>query len=227
MKNKPEAVAAVPIKDGMHVDGESPGAVQTPLPVVATASLHKVPPKVPRTDLAAAPDTAMRQDFPPEPSFTSVEEQRALLQEACIHFPEFRADGPPIAFHFDKPPAHPAHNVKRKASDASAQQDAGHPAKVAKKVPQDPHEQLQRQLEEEERKAKKFQQKADREQAKLNTTLKKEEERRMREADRERLRMEKEAMKCVLTHCSHAASKELCPARQLITAEVSLCVVSA
>lgn len=208
MKNKAEAVTPNSIKDNMSVDGESPAvqaAVQAPSskPVVATASLHKVPPKVPRADLASAPETVMRQDleFPPEPTFESAEEQRALLQEACLHFPEFRADGPTLAFHFDPPPAQPAQQVKRKASEISTTHDAGHPAKVAKKV-LDPQELLQKQLEEEERRAKKVQLKADREQAKLNTTLKKEEERRSRDADRERMRMEKESMKCVLTHSS-------------------------
>ena len=214
MKNKVAAVTAAPIKGATSLDGES-HAVQAPLPVVATASLHKVPPKVPRTDLAT-PETVMRQqvEFPPEPSFASADEQRALLEVACSQFPDFRDDAPPIAFHFDKPPNQPAQNVKRKVSDVSAQLDAGHPAKVAKKA-LGAQEQLAKQLEEEEKKAKKVQLKADREQAKLNTTLKKEEDRRLREADRERMRLEKEAMKYGLTLSREAASKALYPRTQL------------
>jgi hypothetical protein len=202
MKNKAEAVTPNSNRDAMLVDGESPSvkAMVTP----GAASLHPVPPKVPRTDLVT-PETSTRQhlDFPPEPTFASAEEQMLLLQQACLQFPDFRADGPAISFHFDSPPAQPTQQIKRKASDISTPYDAGHPAKVAKKS-LDPQELLQKQLEEEEKRAKKVQIKADREQAKLNTTLKKEEERRVREADRERQRMEKEAIKCAFSH-SHSS----------------------
>lgn len=196
MKNKVETATATPPKDNMVLDGEA-AAAQAAMPqAFATADVHKVPPKVQNGDLAGAAETAMFQglEFPPEPVFISTEEQRALLQQACQQFPGFRPDGPPLSFHFDAPPIHQAQQIKRKMSDVSGQFDGGHPAKVAKKS-LDPQELLQKQLEDEEKRAKKVQLKADREQAKLNTTLKKEQERKMREADRERQRMEKEANK--------------------------------
>lgn len=66
------------------------------------------------------------------------------------------------------------------------------PRKVARK---DPQAALQKQLEEEEKRAKKTALKAEREQAKLDVTLKKEQERKMRESAREKLRAEKEMAK--------------------------------
>lgn len=128
----------------------------------------------------------------PPPVFESLQEYTALLQQATQELIGQQNNAPEVSCFFDDPPNSCAAegSNKRKLSEASA------PRKAARK---DTQSALQKQLEEEEKRAKKSALKAEREQAKLDVTLKKENERRMRESQREKLRAEREMLKYAIS----------------------------
>lgn len=130
-----------------------------------------------------------------------MQEYNVLLQQATQDLIGQHVNGPEVSCFFDDPPLSCAAGVgtKRKASEVTA------PRKAARR---DAQAALQKQLEEEEKRAKKSALKAEREQAKLDVTLKKEQERRQRESQRERMRAEREQAK--YADLFHNASTAVC-----------------
>jgi hypothetical protein len=145
--------------------------------------------------------------------FASRSEYAAVLGAAYSLVPNLRPDGPPLGFVFDSPQdaaAAAAGGSKRKATAQSTPAGVAKVARKAVAAAVDPHQLMQRKLEEEERNLKKQQEKWLREQAKADESLKKESEKRERETERERSRMMKETARCAsLRTIPQAATQSL------------------
>lgn len=188
-KNKAEAAAAaqdrVQFGNGVSLAVNPPSGPASSNPISAGGPIVAQP--TPAASHGKSTQSVHVEQSAP-PTFSSVQEYTALLQMACHELVGSGGHGPEVSCFFDDPPnAGPTGgSSKRKISEVTA------PRKVARK---DPQAALQKQLEEEEKRAKKTALKAEREQAKLDVTLKKEQERKMRESAREKLRAEKEMAK--------------------------------
>lgn len=188
-KNKAEAVSAV--SDRVQFGNGVSLAVNPPSGPASSNPNSVGAPNVAQAATAGSPAKStqslhIEQSSPP--AFSSVQQYTAHLQLASQALLGESVNGPEVSCFFDDPPnaAPTTGGQKRRISEVSA------PRKAARK---DTQTALQKQLEEEEKRAKKTALKAEREQAKLDVTLKKEQERRMRESAREKLRAEKEMAK--------------------------------
>lgn len=186
-KNKVEASAA---QDHVQFANGASLAVNPPSGPVSSNPISTGAPN-PSPAPAGSPGKSaqsihVEQSLPPE--FESAQEYMALLQLATQELEAECDNAPEVSCFFDDPPnsSAAANSNKRRMSEVAA------PRKAARK---DTQTALQKQLEEEEKRAKKSALKAEREQAKLDVTLKKEQERRMRESQREKMRAEREMVK--------------------------------
>jgi hypothetical protein len=134
-----------------------------------------------------------------EGMFASTAEYQAVFAHACSLVPGMRQDGPRLGFIFDTVKVG---STTLKRSLEGDQPNGCAPVKVPRlsadgKAAADPVVLMQKRLEEEERKAKREQDKWMRAQAKADSQKQKESEKRLKEAERELSRSAKETARCV------------------------------